>query len=434
MRFETLDQWLAWQESCHPRAIDLGLARVQAVYSALDSAVRKPLTITVTGTNGKGSCVAFLSSILRAAGYRVGTYTSPHLLRYNERIQIDGEPVEDAAICAAFDRIDRARGATSLTYFEFGTLAALDLFVRAEVDVQVLEVGLGGRLDAVNIIDADSMLVTCIDIDHVDKLGESRELIGFEKAGVFRPGVPAVVGEVEPPLSILRYAEEHRIPLSQFGRDFSYHENTSDWDWISGETSLQRLPYPALPGKHQLQNASSILEVLHLIRDRCPVSRGAVCRGLETASLPGRFQYIDGEPPVLLDVAHNPQAAGTLARYLRENFNHRRIIAVFSIMRDKDLCGVVENLKPWISKWLFAPLANPRCASTNEVVKVFAAAGIEHLLTDSSCPEEAFEEAARMASGDDLVVVFGSFLLVGEFLKHENRFRVVDAVPAASQK
>ncbi len=433
MRFETLSKWLAWQESFHPRSIDLGLSRVRSVYLGLDSASSKPLTITVAGTNGKGSCIAFLSAILRAEGYHVGAYTSPHLLRYNERIQIDGEPVGDAAICDAFERIDRARGATSLTYFEFGTLAALDLFVRSDVDVQLLEVGLGGRLDAVNIIDADSMLVTCIEIDHVDWLGESREAIGLEKAGVFRPGVGAVVGEINPPDSILRYTEKHNIPLYRFGRDFYYRLNGSDWNWVSGDITLNELPFPALPGDHQFQNAASVLQILKLVRERCPVSRQAVCTGLKSVSLPGRFQFIPGAPSVLLDVAHNPQAAGTLARFIQKNFDQRRIIAVFSIMGDKDIRGVVENLKPRVSHWLFAPLSTPRCASEQEIVEIFSVSCIENITTGFSCPEEAFNGAARITSGNDLVVVFGSFFLVAEFLKNENRFRRPELVSAALQ-
>ncbi|MCI0668437.1 MAG: bifunctional tetrahydrofolate synthase/dihydrofolate synthase, partial [Methylococcaceae bacterium] len=418
MRFDSLHKWLAWQESFHPRSIDLGLSRVRSVHLGMETSTKKPLTITVAGTNGKGSCIAFLSAILRAEGYHVGAYTSPHLLRYNERIQIDGEPVDDARICAAFERVDQARGGTSLTYFEFGTLAALDLFVRSDVDVQLLEVGLGGRLDAVNIIDADAMLVTCIEIDHVDWLGESREAIGLEKAGVFRPGVGAVVGEIDPPESIPRYAEEHNIPLSRFGREFDYQVTGSGWTWISGDKTLRHLPVPALPGEHQFQNASSVLQALKLIESRCPVSRQAVCKGLESVSLPGRFQYISGTPSVLLDVAHNPQAAGTLARYIEKNFHRRRIVAVFSIMGDKDIRGVIENVRSLVSHWIFAPLSTPRCASEKEIAGVFSACGIAGITLGRSCAEAAFEEAARITSGNDLVVVFGSFFLVAEFLRN----------------
>lgn len=434
MRFETLDQWLVWQESFHPRAIDLGLSRVRAVHSGLDCAAKKPLTITVAGTNGKGSCIALLSAVLRAEGYHVGAYTSPHLLRYNERIQIDGEVVDDAAICAAFERVDQARGKISLTYFEFGTLAALDLFVRSEVEIQLLEVGLGGRLDAVNIIDADSMLITCIEIDHVDWLGESREAIGLEKAGVFRPGVGAVVGEVDPPDSILRYSRQHHVPLSRFGRDFYFEKTDSRWNWVSGDTVLADLPYPALPGEHQFQNAASVLQTLKLVEDRCRVSRQAVCKGLETVSLPGRFQYISGAPSALLDVAHNPQAAGTLAKYIQQNFSRRRIVAVFSIMADKDIPGVLDNLKPWVSHWLFAPLATPRCVSERNIAEVFSASRIENVTLGLSCADAAFEEAARRTSGNDLVVVFGSFFLVAEFLKNEVRYRLAGTIPAVSKK
>lgn len=433
MRFDTLDQWLTWQESFHPRSIDLGLARVRPVYLGMAASAKKPLTITVGGTNGKGSCIAFLSSILRAAGYHVGAYTSPHLLRYNERIQIDGRAVEDASICAAFERVDQARNGVSLTYFEFGTLAALDLFASSDVDVQLLEVGLGGRLDAVNIIDADAMLVTCIEIDHVDWLGESREAIGLEKAGVFRSGVGAVVGEIDPPNSILRFAEQHDVPLFRFGRDFHYEIKGSKWTWVSRDRRLSHLPHPALPGEHQFQNASSVLQALKLVENRCPVSWQAISRGLESVSLPGRFQYIAGCPPALLDVAHNPQAAGTLARYIEKNFKDRRIVSVFSIMGDKDIRGVVENVRNWISHWIFAPLSTPRCVSEKDIQGVFAACGIDQITTGLASADAAFEQARRITSGDDLVVVFGSFFLVAEFLKNENRYERAETIPAASQ-
>lgn len=434
MRFETLDSWLAWQESFHPRSIDLGLSRVRPVYDRLDSTAKKPPTITVAGTNGKGSCIAFLSAILRAEGYRVGAYTSPHLLHYNERIQIDGESVDDYAICAAFDRVDRIRGDTSLTYFEFGTLAALDLFARSGVDIQLLEVGLGGRLDAVNIVNADSMLVTCIEIDHVDWLGESREAIGLEKAGVFRSGVGAVVGELNPPDSILHYAAENKVPLSRLGGDFYYRKLDSRWSWFSGNETLGDLPIPALPGEHQFQNAASVLQTLLLVRNRFPVSRRAVCKGLESVSLPGRFQYIPGVPSVLLDVAHNPQAAGSLANYLRKSFSGRRIIAVFSTMVDKDIRGLVENLRPLVSHWIFAPLSNPRCAPESDIAEVFSTTGIEHITMGFSCADSAFEEAGQRARGNDLVLVFGSFFLVAEFLRNENRYPLTDAIPAISHQ
>lgn len=433
MRFDTLEKWLTWQESFHPRSIDLGLSRVRSVYLGLGSASKKPLTITVAGTNGKGSCIAFLAAILRAAGLRVGAYTSPHILRYNERIQIDGIGVDDASICEAFERIDQARGETSLTFFEFGTLAALDLFVRFEVDVQLLEVGLGGRLDAVNIIDADAMLVTCIEIDHVDWLGESREAIGLEKAGVFRPGIGAVIGEVDPPASILSYTAEHGIPLFRFGQDFGFQLHGTSWDWFSGDFVLPDLPPPALPGAHQYLNASSVLQALHLLKERLPVSRQAVCQGLERVSLPGRFQFIEGLPPVLLDVAHNPQAADSLARYIQDHFSRRRLVAVFSIMRDKDIRGVIENLKPWIEHWIFAPLLTSRCATEEEISEAFQCSSMSNLSTGLRSAEEAFQEAARIAQGDDLVVVFGSFFLVAEFLQNEKRFCVTDSISAAQK-
>ncbi|WP_054774514.1 bifunctional folylpolyglutamate synthase/dihydrofolate synthase, partial [Methylogaea oryzae] len=317
MRFSTLAEWLAWQETLHPKPIDLGLQRVRRVYDALGSGAA-PFTITVGGTNGKGSSVALLSAILRAAGYRVGTYTSPHLLRYNERIQIDGEPVDDATICEAFGRVDGARGDTSLSYFEFGTLTALDIFRRAGLDAQILEVGLGGRLDAVNIIDADAALVASIDIDHQEWLGDSRDAIALEKAGIYRRGHPAVLGDPEAPPALLSYVDEQGIALHRQGREFGYSMDGAGWNWRGSTGSLRELPLPAMPGKHQLLNASAVLQLLQLVQTRLPVAESAVRRGLETVRLAGRFQLIPGAPAVLADVAHNPQAARVLAEYLRE--------------------------------------------------------------------------------------------------------------------
>ncbi len=252
MRFTTLADWLAWQETLHPNVIDLGLERVASVASRMGLGRPANTVITVAGTNGKGSCVALLESILDAAGYRVGVYSSPHLLRYNERVRVCGQEVDDAALCAAFERIDQARGATSLTYFEFGTLAALEIFAQADLDVAVLEVGLGGRLDAVNIVDADVALITSIDIDHVEWLGPDRESIGREKAGILRPAMPAVYGEADPPRSVLAQAESLAAPLHCLERDYRYSEATDSWDWRSDSNSYTGLPLPNLPGVFQL--------------------------------------------------------------------------------------------------------------------------------------------------------------------------------------
>ena len=421
MRFQTLVEWLAWQESCHPKSIDLGLARVREVYDRLGP-MRSPLTITVGGTNGKGSCIAFLSAILRTEGYRVGAYTSPHLLRYNERIQINGASVSDELLCESFARVDAARQQVSLTYFEFGTLAALDIFSRSLLDVQLLEVGLGGRLDAVNILDTDAALITCIEIDHSDWLGESRDAIGSEKAGIFRPGVPAVIGELHPPESILNYAESHHIKLSRYGIDFNYNKQSTTWTWSSPAKVLSNLPLPALSGEHQFLNASAVLKVLTLVADKLPVSTVSVRNGLKNVSLAGRFQFLAGHPPILLDVAHNPQASASLADYMAQEFNNRRILAVFSIMRDKDIKGVIANMKDIISHWYLAPLEISRSADDSEIVSQLIECSVENYSSGFTDARSAIEQAKQDVSGDDLVLIFGSFFLVSAFLKIDGRY------------
>lgn len=416
MRFATLDQWLVWQEVLHPKSIDLGLTRVKTVFQALAPGLKVPFTITVGGTNGKGSCVAMLDAILRAQGYRVGTYTSPHLLRYNERMRINGECVADGPICEAFARIDQVRGDISLSFFEFGTLAALDIFSQAGLDVQILEVGLGGRLDAVNIIDTDGALIASIDIDHQDWLGDTRDSIALEKAGILRPERPAVIGDPDPPAALLAHAEAKGIGLTCQGRQFSYEKSAAGWTWRGEGKCLRNLPYPSLKGEHQLMNAAAVLQLLHALEDRLPVSDAAIRQGLESVRLPGRFQYIDGAVPFLLDVAHNPQAVKVLADHLRQQFPGRRLHAVFAIMRDKDIVGVVNHIKMLIDRWYLAPLKISRAASDLHLRQVMEDLGIAEVECGFPDAAAAFAAARGNAHNGDLVVVFGSFFLIAEFL------------------
>lgn len=417
MRFDTLAEWLVWQEALHPKAIDLGLGRVRKVYQVLQPSPRLPVTLTVGGTNGKGSCVAMLDAMLRAQGYRVGAYTSPHLLRYNERIRIDGEPVDDAALCQAFDRIDRARGDITLSYFEFGTLAALDIFSRSDLDVQILEVGLGGRLDAVNLIDADGALVASIDIDHQDWLGNTRAQIALEKAGIFRPGRPAVVGDPQPPECLHEYAREGGLSLSCQGRDYGFARAGGDgWLW-QGEGGSLDLPVPALRGDHQFLNAAAVIQLLRLVRPRLAVADDAVRRGLATVQLTGRFQLVDDGPvPVLLDVAHNPQSVQVLADHLRREYAGRRIHGVFAVMKDKDIVGVLNPMRELVSHWYLSPLNMVRAASSDSLREVFRRLGVEAVESGFPDAATAFAAARLNAQNGDLVVVFGSFFLVSEFL------------------
>lgn len=415
-RFAALADWLAWQEQCHPRPIDLGLERVAGVFSRLTVEPRKIPTITVAGTNGKGSCVAFLEAIYRAQGYRVGAYTSPHILRYNERIRVDGQSVADDDICAAFARIDAVRADTSLSYFEFGTLAALDIFSRAEVDVQILEVGLGGRLDAVNIVDADVALVTTIAIDHVDWLGDTVEAIGREKAGIFRAGVPAVIGDEQVPASLLQTAREKQAGIMQIGVAFHYEKQTHRWAWWTDQQKFPDLPLPALQGEHQFRNASAAIMAVMCLQTILPVERAAICLGVREAHLNGRFQLIGGETPILLDVGHNPQAAQTLKDYLRAHFPNVKIHALFAMMKDKDIPGVLAMMRERVDQWYLAPLKNPRAANEELLNRYFQQQDIANVNRGYADFSACLAAARRQAGPGELILIFGSFFLVSEYL------------------
>ncbi|MGR8935281.1 MAG: bifunctional tetrahydrofolate synthase/dihydrofolate synthase [Gammaproteobacteria bacterium] len=417
MHFDSLQGWLAWQENLHPKPIDLGLERVTRVFRALNPQGLKPPTITVAGTNGKGSCIAFLEAIYRAQGYRVGAYTSPHIVKYNERIKVGGQPVDDAQICAAFERIEAVRHSVSLSYFEFGTLAALDIFRRSEVNVQLLEVGLGGRLDAVNIIDTDAAIVSSICIDHCDWLGETREAIGSEKAGIFRAGKPAIIGDPEPPGSLLDCARHKQTRLQLIGRDFGYRKKTTGWDWFSGDKILHDLPFPALQGEHQFRNAAAVLVALNVLQPMLPVSVAAIEQGLSQVRLAGRFQFIaDAAVPVLLDVGHNPQAARTLLEHVTTVHPQKTIHAVFAMMKDKDIKGVIEIMRPVVRNWYISPLNNPRAADPEAIRAIFAACGVDRVASGFKDFTEAFAAAEACAGSQDLILVFGSFFLVSEYL------------------
>lgn len=415
-RFDSLDAWLHWQENLHPRTIDLTLERVAAVFKKLNPQGGKPITITVAGTNGKGSSVALLEAIYRAQGYKVGTYTSPHVLRYNERIKIDGIPVSDEVICQACARIDNARGETSLTYFEFGTLTALDIFSRANLDIQLLEVGLGGRLDAVNIVDTDVAIISSIDIDHVNWLGNTREAIGAEKAGIFRAHVPAIVADLQPPQSLLDKARQVHAQLFCINQQFSYQKSVVDWQWTGDGQHYEHLPPPALKGEHQFRNASAAILAVTKLQKLLPVHEQAICNGLETVKLMGRFQLIEGAVPILLDVAHNPQAVGTLVAHLDEYFADRKIYAVFSMMKDKDIDAAISLLKTNIAHWFFAPSTYPRMATAEIMQACFRRQGVEQVCFDAENFIQAFYAAKQQARQGELILIFGSFFLVSEYL------------------
>lgn len=411
MRFHTLDDWLHWQETLHPNEIELGLDRVRTVLECMGLAQPNFTTIIVAGTNGKGSSVAMLESILRAAGHRVGSYSSPHLLRYNERIRIDGEEIDDASLCEAFERVDRARGDLSLTYFEFGTLAAIDLLQRAGIAIAVLEVGLGGRLDAVNVLDADLALITPIDVDHVQWLGVDREMIGGEKAGIMRFGRPVVCSDPRPPQSLLDKAKELLAPLYCVNSAFSFESEGLQWYWQAGEASHDALPLPALRGDFQLANAAGVLMVLALLNERFPVARQALCSGLLDVRLPGRFQVLPGSPTQIFDVAHNPHSARALAQNLSQQPCHGRTLAVLAMLGDKDIQATVACLQGQVDIWFLADLHVSRGVTAEHLSAVLD--GVNECFESVSL---AYTAALTVADPDDRVVVFGSFYTVAVVL------------------
>lgn len=414
MKFpETLDGWLAYIERLHPQAIALGLDRVGAVRDAMGLRPSFPL-ITVGGTNGKGSACMMLEAMLGDAGYRVGTYTSPHLLRYNERVRIAGHEAADAGLLGAFAAVEKARVATGvpLTYFEFGTLAAMWLFCGSALDVAILEVGLGGRLDAVNVFDADAALLTSIGLDHMDYLGDTLEAIGAEKARIFRPGRPAICAEREPPATVSGYAAGIGAQFLLLGRDFDFDAQPLQWTYRGPGGRRPGLPLPALRGSFQLANASACIAALDALRGCLPVAAAAIRSGLVRVENPGRFQVLPGRPVVVLDVAHNPQAASALASNLARMSGFRNTLAVFSMLKDKDVAGVVRALRGHVDHWLIAPLDGPRAMTANALAQCLRESGVASSVTSCNSIAEACNRAYQMAGDDDRILAFGSFLTV----------------------
>lgn len=416
----TLAQWLAYLEQLHPQAIAMGLDRVSRVARAL-GLTAKFTVITVGGTNGKGSCCAMLEAMLLHAGYRVGCYTSPHLLHYNERVRIGGREIEDEVLCRAFARIEAARGDTSLTYFEFGTLAAVMAFGEAGVDVAVLEVGLGGRLDAVNVFDADCALVASVDLDHQDYLGDTREAIGYEKAGIFRAGRPAVCADAEPPAALVAHARDIGAELMLIDRDFGYVAGPQQWRYWGPGGKRHGLPYPALRGAFQLGNAAACLTALDCLRGSLPVTAQDVRGGLLQAEVAGRFQVLPGRPQVILDVAHNPHAARALAANLASMPAGGRTLAVCAMFKDKDIAGVVAATLPHVTDWLVADAEGARGASAAQFAAALARAAVSAPVTQYSNVAAAWHAACNSAADNDKIVVFGSFLTVAAVMRERQR-------------
>ncbi|MES2685048.1 MAG: bifunctional tetrahydrofolate synthase/dihydrofolate synthase [Pseudomonadota bacterium] len=404
----SLQDWLSYQEQLHPSPIELGLARVRRVAEALGLLQTPPLTLTIGGTNGKGSSTTLLALIYREAGYQVGAFTSPHLYRYNERIAINGEPVDDLALCRAFSAIEQARAGDSLTYFEFGTLAALWLFREARVDVQVLEVGLGGRLDAVNILDADAALVTNIGLDHQDWLGEGRDAIGREKAGIFRAGRIAVIADRDPPDGLLQAAAQSQATVSRFDRgDYRHRREGQGWRWQGLGIDSPSLPLPALVGPHQLDNAAAAITLTQALQLRLPVQWPAIQRALSALQVPGRMER---RGRFWFDVAHNAEAASTLAATLREQLGSQRVLWIAGVLADKPIAAIAAALAPVVERVITCDLSGPRSLGAAVLASRLQAAGLEAQAGGS--PEAAFALALRQAAADQPILVCGSFLTV----------------------
>jgi dihydrofolate synthase / folylpolyglutamate synthase len=416
---ETLQEWLAYCESLHPTAIELGLARVRAVAERMILRFECPV-ITVAGTNGKGSTCAMLEAILQQAGWRTGVYTSPHLVHFEERCRIHGETVKAQALVPHFKRVEAARREISLTYFEFTMLAICSLMAESKLDVAILEVGLGGRLDAVNIIDTDCAVITSIDLDHQALLGNDRESIGFEKAGIMRTGKPAIVSDPMPPQSVLDRATEIGADLWTLGRDFNFSGDKQQWAWAGRGRRYAGLAYPALRGANQLLNASGVLAALESLRDKLPVTAQAVRNGLALVELPGRFQIVPGQPVLVLDVAHNPHSVAALAANLDAMGFYPTTHGVFGAMADKELGPMLAKMGPLIDRWYFTDLPTPRADSAAHLQAQWQAQEKRRDVTASTHaePMAALQAAVAAADPADRIVVFGSFYTVGGVLEH----------------
>ncbi|MEM6998401.1 MAG: bifunctional tetrahydrofolate synthase/dihydrofolate synthase [Pseudomonadota bacterium] len=420
LRFNRLDKWLEWQESLHFTAIELGLERCRRVANNMGLLKPPYNVISVAGTNGKGSSITLLDKILRNANYKVGRYTSPHLLKYNERICINGKEVSDSELCESFDRIDRARGEISLTYFEFGTLAALDIFRQHNVDIAVLEVGLGGRLDAVNILDADVALITSIDIDHQQWLGDTRESIAREKAGIFRNKALAICSDPNPPQSLLDCAEALGTPLSVASRDYQYSTNDNTWRWKSDELCLNELPRPMQYCEFQLQNAAGVLMVLDKINQDYPVSENNIRQGLTDFRLNGRMQIIPGEIAKILDVAHNRESVKALVENLRMMPCHGKTHILLGMLKDKDHLEVFKVLQEIADSWNIVSLLQDRGSDAKTLISDLETLDIKDNVSEYKNVNDAMEKLQETCEPGDRIVITGSFITVGEALSFIN--------------
>lgn len=424
MTVDPLDAWLQ-RHAGDPRRIDLGLDRVGAVYAGMGRPVPGAHLISIAGTNGKGSSVAMLEAIYEAAGYRTGAYTSPHLHEYRERVRVRGRPVDEAQMRAALEAVEASRQGVALTYFEFGTLAAAWLFAQQALDVVLLEVGLGGRLDAVNLFDSDVALVTNVALDHQAWLGDDREAIGREKAGIFRPGRPAVCGEAAPPRSLVAAASDRGADLLLAGRDFGMQRHGESWDWSGRTSQRQALPLPALRGEHQLRNAAAVLAVLEALQVELSVDQRSVRAGLLGARLAGRLEVPPGPLGTwVLDVAHNPAAAATLARALGDQYIDGKTYALLGALADKDVTGIAEALHRHVDHWCLCTLDDPRGCSAAQLAEQLPAGSA---VTMHAGVEPGLDSLLARLRREDRVVVLGSFLTVAAAREWLNRCPAADA-------
>jgi len=416
----TLAEWLAHCERLHPKNIDMGLARSELIKQRLGLKFDAPV-ITVAGTNGKGSTCAFLEAIGLQAGYRVGLYIKPHFVHFEERCRINGSMVSASELLPHFEAVEQARGDMALTYFEFTTMAIMRLLSQAGLDMVILEVGLGGRLDTVNVIDADCAVITSIDLDHMEYLGPDRETIAREKAAIMRPGRPVVFSDPVPPKSVAAYAQEVGADLWQIGRDFNYAGDKQQWGWAGRSKRFNGLAYPALRGANQLLNASGALAAFEALRERLPITAQAVRNGLALVELVGRFQIVPGQPTLVLDVAHNAQAVGALFQNLDQMGFFPRTHAIFGAMGDKDLKAILTRMAPVVDDWYFCDLPIARAATALQLKSLHESLGLRGpgpvTVACYANPSEALRAAVAAADPTDRIVVFGSFFTVGGVLK-----------------
>lgn len=415
----TLNDWLAYIEALHPKDIEMGLQRVDEVKQRLNLQTNFPV-ITVAGTNGKGSTCAMLEHIYQAAGYRVASYSSPHLLHYSERVRVAGQEIKDHELIAAFKAVEAARQATQLTYFEYGTLAAMWHYAKAQVDVAILEVGLGGRLDAVNVFEPDCTIVTSVDLDHMEFLGNTRESIGAEKAGIFRKNIPAICGDINPPNALIAYAQKIGAKLQLIAHDFAFERTQSTWTYRSDDIEFKQLAMPALKGDFQLYNASCVLSAIQSLQNKLPVNVEAISQGLSKVQLRGRFQYIAHAPDVILDVAHNPHAAKSLAINLEQTKSNGQTIAVFAMLADKDIAGVIQAISSQIDAWYVSGIDHVRGASVDKISEAIVEYLPQASIKTFKTVTDAYHQACIDAHENDRIIVAGSFFTVAEVMRGLN--------------